>query len=425
MSSPPEDFGAILRWWQARGHGEPPSAWFRGEDFPDFRLRRVPRHLRWPADLLERRLVVVAVGGGIDSSAATIAARRRWPDALMLLLRSDTGQEPADSHEVAAALGRWAGAPLVTLLPPEDLYELCRRHGRVPNRAYARKGSWCTESLKGTWLDRFGRWLTLGRQSRTTFHVSGLLATEPGRIAGHVRLQTMRFGDRMVEVPLLLEEGIDKRRAFSMVRAEGLPISTTYEHRSRHGCVPCRHWTEPQWRDFFRLDPAGFFEAADVEEHAERHGKTGARGRKPTGEIAGKPTRVWLLGRQAEYPKGLKLREWLAVWDAESPGWRTRPLEVQGLLRGGDFDVPSFEEGGAKVLVGLERRGRSARRRGVRLDPGPCPRRRRGGPPEHEWERVECNACGRYYVICARCGVRQVHPEMHPDDWCVCSETTR
>ena len=59
------------------------------------------------------------------------------------------------------------------------------------------------------------------------------------------------------------------------------------------------------------------------------------------------------------------------------------------------------------------------------LDPSPCPHRRRGGPPGHEWEQVECRTCGCYYTTCARCDVRQVHPEMHPADWCVCPETAR
>jgi hypothetical protein len=431
------DFERAFAWWRRRRAAElrgrsftedPPQFVFRGDAFPTLAKLKSgeARPLTWPDDLKKSDpLIVIAAGGGIDSTGAALAARERWgAEAMMLLVRSDTGQEPEDSHDVVWATAQHIRAPLVTLLPPEDLYTLSKRHGRIPNTLQfgGRKSIWCTEGLKGKWLDRFGGWLAMGRKSRTTKHVSGLLVTEPSRVESHQKFQTIRFGDWMLEIPLLAEESIDKRRAFEMTMAAGLPISSTYELRWRHGCVPCKHWVAAQWRDFYRSDPAGFEAAAEVEDFAAVYGKTSKRkpksgecpvckqpkgldeGRvvehqvqakiqrrkkgdkrkyqltscpgagqlyvekgKKVGTVSGKPMRIWLLGGpRKRFPKGATLREWLVYWDEVMPGWRDAPTEFPGLLDDGGrgLDAVSYEEGGTKALVQIGKKtGRNNRRR--------------------------------------------------------------
>jgi len=48
-----------------------------------------------------------------------------------------------------------------------------------------------------------------------------------------------------------------------------------------------------------------------------------------------------------------------------------------------------------------------------------CPKRRRGGPPEHEAQAHECRRCGLYRRDCVRCGAR-LQCFAHKSDCCRC-----
>ena len=330
MADSPAAFAVVLDWWRGGSRGEPPHLTFRAEEFGLRGVHKKPRPMVWPKDLDGGFLVTASASAGIDSTAAVLLAREQWPHAPMLLVRADTGFEPEDSEAILHALARKVGAATVTLLAYEDLYDMIRAYGRIPNKA---SSPWCSTGLKGGRLDKFFEWLVDKRKLRTTVHVTGLLACEPGRVEKHLALQRQRFGDKMQEVGILLDKGIDKRAAYHLSIKHKIPISDTYEVRRRHGCIPCKWWSyEAQWRDFYRADPAGFFAAADLEEEIERVGKTSERGPNPIGQVAKKQYRVWLLGRARAYPKGLQLREWLSVWDAETPGWRKAPLEFEGIV---------------------------------------------------------------------------------------------
>ncbi|GAG25548.1 unnamed protein product, partial [marine sediment metagenome] len=251
-------------------------------------------------------------------------------------------------------------------------------------------GDWCTGTIKGRELDALAFYLSGGRTKGTTLHTAGLLLTEPGRVRRHLREQKARFwskGKRMMREVTVLDKvpwkgrlgpmpvgpgSREKKKAWkqadkdfivALVRKAGIPISTVYLDRTRHGCIPCRWWDPEQWRDFFRIDPEGFAQAANLEAEVAKRGKQGGRTQAainaqrrqdakalgmsvkeydqhryelaldkdsgwkdpptsladwklrsreyPTGHVFGKLLRIWLPGgNKARHPKGQTLREW-------------------------------------------------------------------------------------------------------------------
>lgn len=373
MADDPAAFQRVLDWWGGGSRGEPPHLTFRAEDFGMQSVKRQPKPLPWSRADKGTFIVTASASAGIDSTAAVLKARERWPNAPMLLVRADTGFEPEDSDMILRTLARKVGAATVTLLAYEDLYDLIRATGRIPNPM---SDPWCSSSMKGGRLDRFFKWFVGKRAPKATVHVTGLLGCEPDRILdtisktgktipGHLSHQERRFGDQMLEVAVLLEDKVDKRDAYNLALKHKIPISDTYEVRRRHGCIPCKWWSnQKQWRDFYRTDPKGFMAAADLEEEIARTGKTTTRGPNPVGTVARKTYRIWLLGRARTHPEGLNLREWLAIWDAERPGWRTAPLEFDPLLAPSGLGEPTWKE--SELLPMPKKRkkkGRSSRGR--------------------------------------------------------------
>ena len=282
---------------------------------------------QWSPRALKKKLILVSSSGGIDSVALLVLARKKYPKAMILIERADTGMEPADTMETLLSVARMIRAPIVNLLPPKSLPEIMRDRGIVVNPISAPH---CTDWVKGSQMDKLGCWLVRGRKRRTTIHLSGLLYEEPSRVYTHLLLQRRRFGELMAEEALLYNERITKAKAIRLLQRAGLPISTTYFDRTRHGCVPCKNWTELQWKRFFQSDPEGFGAASALEQAIAKEGPR--RGSDPKGKVL----RIWLLGRESKFPKGLYLKEWLRIWDQEDPGWRSRPLEA-GILRAEDL----------------------------------------------------------------------------------------
>ncbi len=364
----------VLRWFE-NPVGDPPMV-----DIPQalllptsHDLRWKKRPLVWPASLLARPLVLVSASGGIDSTAAALEARRRWPKAMILLERSDTGREPADSEAVLQRLSRAIQAPVVTLLARNELFDLIRWRGMIPNRW---KGSWCTLELKGSWLDRFNHYLTIRRRPNSSIHTVGFLWGEGpevrsirkplgkrggrDRVTGHVKLQASRFGRQLREVVVLHDARIDKDgetidprvpkklrargSAIEMIRRAGLPISRVYLDRTRHGCVPCKWWSDERlWISYYHLDPEGFEQAAQIEDEVARVGAANPRSpnhRNPV-PIA---LRTWLLPtvKNATVDDGYTLREWLRIWQRQ--GKLDSPPDM-GLVRVEDLgEVDSAHE---------------------------------------------------------------------------------
>ena len=431
-ADPLEDALDRVTSWLARPKGPPPMVTItelqlKGKPkarFPHLRYHKNP--YPWPASLRKRKLVLVAASGGVDSTAVALVARKKFPKAMIIMTRADTGFEPEDSEKVLRALSRKIQAPVVTIEPTHDLFQLIERNGRIPNRAF---GNWCTQALKGGNLDRLGWYLTLERDKRSTVHTSGLLVEEPDRVADMLKHARIRFWDGkgakkgesetapkrgmylMKERALLAEDKIDKVKAVQMIKRAGLPISTVYLDRTRHGCIPCRWWREPQWRDFYRLDKPGFEQSAALEKRIARQGKMhgpteaeidakerakwkkdeaaakaaktplkkyqSARAEKkgitleqyrdslrgsvyPRGHVFPKIMRVWFPGPSSKYRDGNTLKEWLRIWDREIPGWRKAPLEFPNLVR--PEDIPCSVAPSSWRLRVLANRIRKARR---------------------------------------------------------------
>ncbi|MAG24525.1 hypothetical protein CMI47_03000 [Candidatus Pacearchaeota archaeon] len=372
--------GQVVDWFD-RERGDPPMVTvtelqLKGKQravFPNLHYHKNP--YPWPAGLRKRELVLVAASGGVDSTAVALLARKKFPKAMIIMTRADTGFEPEDSVKILRALSRKIRAPVITIEPTHDLFELIERNGRIPNRAF---GDWCTQALKGGNLDRMGWYLTLGRDKRTTVHTSGLLAEEPDRVADMLKFSRIRFWDGkgakkdesetapkrgmylMKERALLAEDKINKAKAVQMIKRAGLPISTVYLDRTRHGCIPCRWWNEAQWRDFYRLDKPGFERASKLEQRIAIQGKTHSRGKYPKGRVAPKLFRIWFPGPSSKYPRGNSLQEWLRIWDRELPGWRKAPLEFPNLVR--PEDIPCSVAPTSWRLRVLANRIRKARR---------------------------------------------------------------
>lgn len=284
----------------------------------------------WSPAAKARKLVIVSASGGIDSAALLVRARKKYPRAMMLILRADPGMEPPDTLETLLQVATYVRAPILNLLPPKSLPQIMRDRGVVVNKISMMN---CSPTVKGDILDRVGCWLVRNRKPRTTVHLSGLLYEEPSRVYTQLLLQDKRFGPMMREEALLYDERITKAKAIAVLQRAGLPISSTYFDRGRHGCVPCKHWGEPEWKRYFQTDQAGFAAAVAMEKAVAKTAE--AKGK-------GKQVRVWLLGRAKEFPKGLYLTEWLRVWDREDPGWRKRETE-SGILKGSDLscETPS------------------------------------------------------------------------------------
>ncbi len=355
MTDEPSAITSVLDWWRRGSKGEPPHLVFRGETFGYAGVVKKPKPMVWPRDLRDTFLVMASASAGIDSTAAVLQARARWPKAPMILVRADTGYEPEDSDEILRILARKVGAATVTLLAFEDLYAMIRGYGRLPN---AGVDAWCSQNMKGGRLDNFGEWFVKGRAKNRAVNVTGLLAGEPARIEKHVRLQSdKQLSAWRTEVAILAEDETDtnKRDAYKLSKKHGIPFSSTYAERRRHGCVPCRWWEEAQWRDYYKADRAGFMEAADLEEEVARTGKTHDRGTNPAGMVYGKVLRVWRLGRQDQYPDGLTLREWLLLWDRELPGWRKKPREFKGITEERD---PHWSPGEITILPRRRKKAR-------------------------------------------------------------------
>jgi hypothetical protein len=422
--------------WLSRPKGDPPMVTLPGKQVRAYR-RQHRQPFAWPDDLLKRELMIVSASGGVDSSAAVLMARELYPKAMMVLVRVDTGYEPKDSDKVLRALSRKVRAPVITITPEYDLYDLIRYYGRIPNKPF---GDWCTGMIKGRELDALAFYLSGGRAKGTTLHTAGLLLTEPARVRRHLREQKARFwskGKRMMREVTVLDKVPWKRRLgpiptgrgskerkkawkqadkdfiVGLVRKAGIPISTVYLDRTRHGCIPCRWWDPEQWRDFFRIDPQGFAQAANLEAEVAKTGKQGGRTQAainaqrrqdakalgmsvkeydqhryelaldedsgwkdpptsladwkrrsrehPTGHVFGKLLRIWLPGGdKARYPKGQTLREWLRTWDKELPGWRQAPLEFPNLVR--PEDIPCSVPPGSWRLRVLANRIEQGRR---------------------------------------------------------------
>ena len=288
----------------------------------------------WSPEALKRRLVIVASSGGIDSTALLIRTRRKYPRAMILIERADTGHEPPDTLETMREVARVVRAPIVNLEPDRSLWEHIRDRGEIPNLAKAFQS--CTLVVKGQLLDKFNCWLVRNRKNRTTIHLSGLLYEEPSRVYGQLFSQRARFGELMQEEALLYDEKITKARAIQVLQKAGIPISSTYLDRLRHGCIPCKYWQPPEWQRYFQVDPSGFKEASDLEQYIAKHGRRKGTKRFPAGSNFGKLRRIWLVGRKDIAPEGLFLTEWLRLWDREDPGWRTRPVPA-GLVRPEDI----------------------------------------------------------------------------------------
>ena len=294
--------------------------------------RRTPSGLeragfQWSSAARRKKLVLVSSSGGIDSAALLVLARKRYPRAMILIERADTGMEPPDTMETLLNVARMIRAPIINLLPPKGLPQIMRDRGIVVNPVSAPH---CTDWVKGSQMDKLGCWLVRNRRKKTTVHLSGLLFEEPRRVYIHLLLQRKRFGEMMAEEALLYNERITKARAIRLLQKAGLPISSTYFDRTRHGCVPCKNWAEPQWKRFFQMDPEGFAAASALEQAIAREGPRSGN------EPKGKPLRIWLLGRRASHPEGLYLKEWVRLWDREDPDWRTRNIKA-GILEPSDL----------------------------------------------------------------------------------------
>jgi hypothetical protein len=421
-SDPLQDATDVVVAWWLNPKGPPPAVTVEAEWLlPEGKLRYKSAPYKWPAQLASKQLVIVSASGGIDSTAAALLARSKWPGALFLLLRSDTGFEPKDSHGILRRLARKIRAPIITLKPRQTLFDLIRWFRRLPNKKW---GDWCTENLKGQNLDWMGHYLTLRRRPGTTLQVAGILWGEgPERGPGkkdrtkHIEHTKERFGDQMEARLVLHEDEIGKKGAVKLIRKARLPISAVYLDRGRHGCIPCRWWDERLWRDFYRLDPEGFKLAAAVEDEiqgdakspsylrrveiekrarrteekkqaaaAERRRRRKARGllpikrnspdpRKPVDvvwEPAGLNMKTWIFPSKGdrEQPvlmdRGLPyrtLRQWVEVWKARR---QLGPkLEFPALMR--VDDLQDLKECAGEPprefqLVQLHRRGQRRRR---------------------------------------------------------------
>ena len=95
-------------------------------------------------------------------------------------------------------------APVITIMPERELFDLILYNGRIPNKPF---GDWCTCTRKGRELDAMGFYLTGGRAKGTTLHTAGLLLTEPKRVKTHLREQEKRCWSqgkkRMKEITVL------------------------------------------------------------------------------------------------------------------------------------------------------------------------------------------------------------------------------
>ena len=325
----------------------------------------------WSRAARKRRLVIVSSSGGIDSTALLIATRRKYPRAMLLIERADTGSEPPDTMETLRLVSELVKAPVINLQPPRFLNDHILDRGEIPNMAGSFKS--CSSVLKGDQLDRLNCWLTREREDRTTAHLSGLLYEEPKRVYTHLLSQRARFGPMMAEEALLYNEGISKAKAMRILEQAGIPLSSTYLDRARHGCIPCKYWGELEWQRYAQVDPAGFTVASDLEQYIARHGRRRASTSFPVGHKFKKIRRIWLTGRADAYPAGLFLTEWLRLWDQEDPGWRTHPVPT-GIVRAEDLVCPSpqVRVGAALLPVMGERpvevRGSSASSREAALE---------------------------------------------------------
>ena len=290
----------------------------------------------WSPEARKRKLIIVASSGGIDSTALLIRTRRKYPRAMLLIERADTGHEPPDTLETMREVARVVRAPIVNLEPDRSLWEHIRDRGEIPNLAKAFQS--CTLVVKGQLLDKFNCWLVRNRKNRTTIHLSGLLYEEPSRVYGQLFSQDARFGELMQEEALLYDEKITKAGAIKVLQEAGIPISSTYLDRLRHGCIPCKYWSATEWKRYFQVDPSGFKEASDLEQYIAKHGRRKGTKRFPAGSNFGKLRRIWLVGRKDIAPEGLYLTEWVQLWDREDPGWRTRPVPA-GLIRPEDISA--------------------------------------------------------------------------------------
>ena len=303
---------------------------------------------KWSPAARNRKLIVVASSGGIDSTALLVATRRKYPRAMLLIERADTGHEPPDTMETLRLISRHVRAPVVNLLPPRSLWELIQDRGEIPNLAGSFKS--CTLAVKGNLLDRFNCWIVRNRKNRTTVHLSGLLFEEPKRVYTQLFSQRSRFGDLMEEEALLYDERISKAKAIRILQKAGVPLSSTYLDRLRHGCIPCKYWQENEWQRYLQVDPEGFKAASDLEQYIETHGRRKASDKFPAGSNFAKIRRIWLTGRADVNPDGLFLTEWVRLWDREEPGWRSRAVPA-GLVRPEDIDAPTATRKiGSKVL---------------------------------------------------------------------------